>query len=216
MAKKNKEAVSDEMIRITLSTRNFQDRDSAGNSLGTYKGILKNLDSDLSAFERVLQSATNSFDFFNSSLKKIDPKTGLAEQSFYIRKEEFSNAYKALKSKSAELSAKRGEDYSFGVHAVENVKTTKTIYGKQAQKKAMEEVDKLGGVATVNASNPDKLDISIPYDKSTLDSLNQRQRTALITKAIPEAMKLSNIERNKRKKDEENKAVKEAKIQSRN
>lgn len=199
-----------DMVRITLNTSNLQDRDSAGNPLGTYKGVLKNLDSDLRAFERVLQSATNSFDFFNSNLKRIDPKSGLAEQSFYIRREEFDNAYKALKAKSAELASRRGGDYAFGVHAVENIETTKTIYGKRAQKKAMEEVDRLGGVATVNTSNPDKLDISIPYDKSALAGLNKRQRSALISQAIPEAMKLSDIERDQRKKDKE---YKEAEIQ---
>lgn len=199
-----------DMVRITLNTSNLQDRDSAGNPLGTYKGVLKNLDSDLSAFERALQSATNSFDFFNSNLKRIDPKSGLAEQSFYIRREEFDNAYKALKAKSAELASRRGGDYAFGVHAVENIEMTKTIYGKRAQKKAMEEVDRLGGVAIVNASNPDKLDISIPYDKSALAGLNKRQRSALISQAIPEAMKLSDIERDQRKKDKE---YKEAEIQ---
>lgn len=199
-----------DMVRITLNTSNLQDRDSAGNPLGTYKGVLKNLDSDLSAFERALQSATNSFDFFNSNLKRIDPKSGLAEQSFYIRREEFDNAYKALKAKSAELASRRGGDYAFGVHAVENIEMTKTIYGKRAQKKAMEEVDRLGGVATVNTSNPDKLDISIPYDKSALAGLNKRQRSALISQAIPEAMKLSDIERDQRKKDKE---YKEAEIQ---
>lgn len=194
-----------DMVRISLNTSNFQDIDSAGNPLGTYKGVLKNLDSDLSAFERALQSATNSFDFFNSNLKRIDPKSGLAEQSFYIRREEFDNAYKTLKAKSAELSSRRGGDYAFGVHAVENIETTKTIYGKRAQKKAMEEVDRLGGVATVNALNPDKLDISIPYDKSVLAGLNKKQRSSLISKAIPEAMKLSDIEHAQRKKDKENK-----------
>lgn len=200
-----------DMVRITLNTSNFQDRDSAGNPLGTYRGVLKDLDSDLSAFERVLQSATNSFDFFNSNLKRIDPKSGLAEQSFYIRREEFGNAYKALKAKSAELASRRGGNYAFGVHAVENIEMTKTIYGKRAQKKAMEEVDKLGGVATVNASNPDKLDISIPYDKSALAGLNKRQRSALISRAIPEAMKLSDIERDQRKKDKEYKEAKRQK-----
>ena len=194
-----------DMVRISLNTSNFQDIDSAGNPLGTYKGVLKNLDSDLSAFERALQSATNSFDFFNSNLKRIDPKSGLAEQSFYIRREEFDNAYKTLKAKSAELSSRRGGDYAFGVHAVENIEMTKTIYGKRAQKKAMEEVDRLGGVATVNALNPDKLDISIPYDKSVLAGLNKKQRSSLISKAIPEAMKLSDIEHAQRKKDKENK-----------
>lgn len=198
-----------DMVRISLNTSNFQDIDSAGNPLGTYKGVLKNLDSDLSAFERALQSATNSFDFFNSNLKRIDPKSGLAEQSFYIRREEFDNAYKTLKAKSAELAPRRGGDYAFGVHAVENIEMTKTIYGKRAQKKAMEEVDRLGGVATVNALNPDKLDISIPYDKSVLAGLNKKQRSSLISKAIskaiPEAMKLSDIEHKQRKKDKENK-----------
>lgn len=206
MAKKT----SPDMVRITLSTRNLEDVDSSGKALGTFRGELKNLDTDLKSFERALQSATNSFEFFNSNLKSIDPKTGLAEQSFFINQDEFKNAYNALKSRSAELSSRRGGDFAIDVHAIENIEMTKTVYGKRAQKKAMEEIDRLGGTATVNASNPDKLDITLPYDKSALAGMTQRQKTALVSKAIPEAMKLSDIERDERKKEKE---YKEAEIQ---
>lgn len=210
MAKKK---TSPDMVRITLSTRTLEDLDLNGKGLGTYRGELKNLDADLSAFERVLQSATNSFEFFNSNLKTIDTKTGLAEQSFFISQDEFMNAYKALKSKSAELSSKRGSGaFAIDVHAVENLQTTRTVYGKRAQKKAMEEIDRLGGTAVVNASNSDKLDITLPYDKSALAGMTKRQRNALISKAIPEAMKLSRIEKKERKKAE---AVAEAEAQKR-
>ena len=200
-----------DMVKITLSTRDLQDVDPTNKQqLGTFKGILRNLDTDLGAFERVLQSATNSFEFFNSNLKKIDPKSGLAEQSFFIKREELDNAYQSLKTKSAELSSKRGGSYAIDVSDVETIQATRTVYGKRAQKKAIEEIDRLGGTAAVNASNPDKLDITLPYDKSALAGMTQRQKGALITKAIPEAMKLSGVERRQRKADKD---YKEAEIQ---
>ena len=199
-----------EMIKITLNTSGLQDINPNTNQpLGTFRGALKNLDTDLRAFERALQSATNGFELFNNSLKKIDPKTGLAEQSFFVKKEEFDNAMAALKAKSAELAARRGGDYGIDVSPVENFNTTFKVYGKRAQRKAMEGIDRLGGVAVVNASDPDKLDISVPLEAAAVAGMTQSQKRALVEKAIPEAAKLSQIEKDKRDKEREEREAKE-------
>lgn len=202
-----------DLIRVSLNTRNFRDTDpTTGQVFNTYKGALNNLDKDLNAFEKVIKSATNYFEFFNSNLKKIDPKTGYAEQSFFVRKEELDNVLKVLRAKSSELSVMRDGDYAFDVHAVENIKATKTIHGRKAQRMAMEEIDFLGGKAVVNANNPDKLDISLPVDKSMLHNMTQRQKNTLITKSIPKAIKLSDIER---KKEKEESDIREAETEAR-
>ena len=60
-----------EMVKITLDTSNMQDFNDLKEPLGTFRGALKTLDSDLSAFERVIKSASNYFEFFNNNLKKI-------------------------------------------------------------------------------------------------------------------------------------------------
>ena len=201
-----------DLIRVSLNTRNFRDTDPAtGQLLNTYKGALSNLDKDLNAFEKVIKSATNYFEFFNSNLKKVDTKTGYAEQSFFVRKEELDNVLKVLRAKSAELSVMRDGDYAFDIHAVENIKATKTIHGRKAQRMAMEEIDFLGGKAVVNANDPNKLDISLPVDKSMLHNMTQRQKNSLITKAIPKAIKLSDIER---KKEKEESDIREAEIEA--
>lgn len=210
-----------DMVKITLDTSSIQDLDASTQApLGTYKGVLKDLDSDLKAFEKVLQSATNNFDFFNNNLKKIDTNTGLAQQSFYIRREELDNAMSALKAKSASLAPRRGGDYNFTVEDVEMITSKRTIYGKQAQEKAKEEVDRLGGTLTVDPKNPDKVTISIPYDSKSLSGMTKGQKASLITQAIPEARKLSNIEHKARKEEEvyrkaeEDKKAEDEKIKS--
>lgn len=197
-----------DLIRVSLNTRNFRDTDpTTGQVLNSYKGALSNLDKDLNAFEKVIKSATNYFEFFNSNLKKVDTKTGYAEQSFFVRKEELDNVLKVLRAKSAELSVMRDGDYAFDIHASENIKTTKTIHGRKAQRMAMEEIDFLGGKAVVNANDPNKLDISLPVDKSMLHNMTQRQKNTLITKSIPKAIKLSDIERKKEKEESDRREV---------
>ena len=208
-----------DMVKITLDTSSIQDLDALTQApLGTYKGALKDLDTDLKAFEKVLQSATNNFDFFNSNLKKIDTNTGLAQQPFYIRREELDNAMTALRAKSASLAPRRGGDYNFTVDDVEMVTSKRTIYGKQAQEKAKQEVNRLGGTLIVDPKSPDKVTISIPYDSQALAGMTKGQKSSLITQAIPEARKLSNIEHKARKEEEtfrkaeENQKAEEAKI----
>ena len=201
-----------DLVRVSLNTRNLPDINPlTGQIYDTYKGALSNLDKDLIAFEKVIKSATNFFEFFNSNLKKIDPKTGYAEQSFFVRKEELDNVLKVLRVKSSELSVMRGGKYGIDIHSAENIKVTKTIHGRKAQRMAMEEIDFLGGKAVVNANDPNKLDISLPVDKSMLHNMTQRQKKALITKSIPKAIKLSDIER---KKEKEESDIREAEIEA--
>lgn len=201
-----------DLIRVSINTSNFHDTDpKTGKLVNTYKGALSNLDKDLNAFEKVIKSATNHFEFFNSNLKKVDAKTGYAEQSFFVRKEELDNVLKGLRAKSSELAVMRDGDYAFGIHAVENIKATKTIHGRKAQRMAMEEIDFLGGKAVVNANDPNKLDISLPVDKSMLHNMTQRQKNALISNSIPKAIKLSDIER---KKEKEESDIREAEIEA--
>lgn len=198
-----------EMAKITISTRNFEDVDALKQPVGTFKGILKDLNTDLNSFERVLQSATNYFDFFNSSLKKVDPQTGLAQQSFFIRKEELDNALKALSSKSSEMAVKRGSDYAFDVSDIEVKTGRRKIYGKKAQQKAIEEINKIGGTATVDAKNPDMMRITVPFEQSAIAGKTNREIAYMINSYIPEASKLSNIERSRRKTSDKEREEKE-------
>ena len=192
-----------EMVKITLDTSNLQDFNELNQPLGTFKGALKNLDSDLSAFERVIKSASNYFEFFNNNLKKVNEKTGLAEQSFFVRKDELDNVLFALKAKIADLATVRG-DLGFNITSsdVEILQSTRKVLGKEAQKMAIEEVNRLGGKASVNPKNKDKLDIELPVSKSVVQEMSSAEKSALITQAIPYGRKLSGIEGRKRKKEE--------------
>lgn len=192
-----------EMVKITLDTSNMQDFNDLKEPLGTFRGALKTLDSDLSAFERVIKSASNYFEFFNNNLKKIDEKTGLAEQSFFVRKDELDNVLFALNSKAKELTT--GKDslgFNITYSDVETLQSTRKVLGKEAQKMAIEEVNRLGGKASVNLKNKDKLDIELPVSKSLVQEMTSKEKSALITQAIPYGRKLSRIEGRKRKKEE--------------
>lgn len=195
-----------DIVKITISTRNIPDIDPMTNqSTGTFRNILKNNLTDLRSFERVLQSSVDESLYFREDLRTVDPNNGVSEQSVFIKRKDLKNAYGTLMSKSAELSSKRGGEYAIDVYPAEEIKTTKTIYGKDAQKKAIEEINRLEGKATVNASDPDKLDITLPYEQSALDGMNQRQKSGLVEKAISKSRELSNTERNLRKKEEDEK-----------
>lgn len=190
-----------DMVKITLDTSRMQDIDEFNNPLGTYKGVLKDLDSDLSAFERVIKSASNYFEYFNNNLKKINTSTGLAEQSFFVRREELDNVLSAIRGKNAERFGDEG-GYNYTVSNIETIKASRKILGKDAQKKAIEEINRLGGTAVVNPKNKDKLDIYLPVESSSVAGLTGAQKSAIITQAIPEARKLSRIEGKSRRQEE--------------
>lgn len=169
-----------DMVKITLDTSRMQDFDESGTPLGTYKGVLKDLDSDLSAFERVIKSASNYFEYFNNNLKKINTSTGLAEQSFFVRREELDNVLSAIRGKNAEKFGDEG-GYNYTVSNIETIKASRKILGKDAQKKAIEEINRLGGTAVVNPKNKDKLDIYLPVESSSVAGLTGAQKSAIIT-----------------------------------
>lgn len=192
-----------EMVKITLDTSNMQDFNDLKEPLGTFRGALKTLDSDLSAFERVIKSASNYFEFFNNNLKKVNEKTGLAEQSFFVRKDELDNVLFALNAKAKELTTgKDSPGFNITYSDVEILQSTRKVLGKEAQKMAIEEVNRLGGKASVNPKNKDKLDIELPVSKSVVQEMTSKEKSALITQAIPYGRKLSRIEGRKRKKEE--------------
>lgn len=192
-----------EMVKITLDTSNMQDFNDLKEPLGTFRGALKTLDSDLSAFERVIKSASNYFEFFNNNLKKVNEKTGLAEQSFFVRKDELDNVLFALNAKAKELTTgKDSPGFNITYSDVEILQSTRKVLGKEAQKMAIEEINRLGGKASVNPKNKDKLDIELPVSKSVVQEMTSKEKSALITQAIPYGRKLSRIEGRKRKKAE--------------
>lgn len=192
-----------EMVKITLDTSNMRDFNDHNEPLDTFRGALKTLDSDLSAFERVIKSASNYFEFFNNNLKKVNEKTGLAEQSFFIRKDELDNILFALKAKANDLSTGKDDlGYKITYSDVEILQSTRKVLGKEAQKMAIEEINRLGGKASVNSKDKDKLDIELPVSKSDVQEMTSAEKSALITQAIPFGRKLSGIEGKKRKKEE--------------
>lgn len=187
-----------DLVRVTLNTRNFRDTDPVtGKVYNTYQGILPYVGTDFNTFEKLVKSITKQSDSFNPNLRRIDPKNGYTEQDFFVKKEELNNTLKTLRAKITELAVKRGGEYGIDVHSAENIKTTKTILGKRAQRKAMEEIYTLGGKAVVNTNDLDKLDISLPVDKSVSRNMTQRQKNTLITNSIPKAISLSDDEKKK-------------------
>lgn len=187
-----------DLVRVTLNTRNFRDTDPVtGKVYNTYQGILPYVGTDFNTFEKLVKSITKQSDSFNPNLRRIDPKNGYTEQDFFVKKEELNNTLKTLRAKITELAVKRGGEYGIDIHSAENIKTTKTIHGKRAQRKAMEEIYTLGGKAVVNTNDLDKLDISLPVDKSVSRNMTQRQKNTLITKSIPKAISLSDGEKKK-------------------
>lgn len=187
-----------DLVRVTLNTRNFRDTDPVtGKVYNTYQGILPYVGTDFNTFEKLVKSITKQSDSFNPNLRRIDPKNGYTEQDFFVKKEELNNTLKTLRAKITELAVKRGGEYGIDVHSAENIKTTKTILGKRAQRKAMEEIYTLGGKVVVNTNDLDKLDISLPVDKSVSRNMTQRQKNTLITNSIPKAISLSDDEKKK-------------------
>lgn len=187
-----------DLIRVTINTRNFRDTDPETRKVyNTHQGILPYVGTDFNTFEKLVKSVTKQSDSFNPNLRRIDPKNGYTEQDFFVTKGELNNTLKTLRAKITELAVKRGGEYGIDVHSAENIKATKTIHGRKAQSKAMEEIYTVGGKAVVNENNPDKLDISLPIDKSVSRNMTQRQKNSLLTKSIPKAISLSDDEEKK-------------------
>lgn len=197
-----------DLTKITLDTSRMVDLQSI--ALGgqpTYRGELKNLDKDLAQLERTIKSASNTFKYFNDSLKEIDTATGLAKQSFYVASSEVKDVMAALRSKTQEMSQAKGALGAFRISQEDmNVYSTeRTIYGTRAQRKAIEDISNVGGTATVNARNQDVLDIILPVKQGQSGQVSDNYLTSI----LQQAMKYSNAERDMRQQEDKERQEKE-------
>lgn len=197
-----------DLKKITLTTGGFEDVDPVtGAGLGTFRRGLTSLDKELRSLENVIKSASNSFQFFNDSLKSIDKKTGLAQQSFYINPSDTDNVLSALKQFNSLLAQRKVNAGTFVISRedVDLYKTMRHIYGTRAQRRAIEDISNAGGTATVNASNSNILDITLPVPQGQ----SKKDSGEYLTSIIQQAMKYSNAERDMRKQEDRERQEKE-------
>ena len=197
-----------DLKKITLTTGGFEDVDPVtGAGLGTFRRGLTSLDKELRSLENVIKSASNSFQFFNDSLKSIDKKTGLAQQSFYINPSDTDNVLSALKQFNSLLAQRKVNAGTFNISRedVDLYKTMRHIYGTRAQRRAIEDISNAGGTATVNASNSNILDITLPVPQGQ----SKKDSGKYLTSIIQQAMKYSNAERDMRKQEDRERQEKE-------
>ena len=197
-----------DLRKITLTTGGFEDIDpNTGAGLGTFRRGLTSLDKELRSLENVIKSASDSFQFFNDSLKSIDKKTGLAQQSFYINPSETANVLSALKQFNSLLAQRKVNAGTFDISRedVDLYKTMRPIYGTRAQRRAIEDISNAGGTATVNASNSNILDITLPVPQGQ----SKKDSAKYLTSIIQQAMKYSNAERDMRKQEDRERQEKE-------
>ena len=197
-----------DLRKITLTTGGFEDVDPVtGAGLGTFRRGLTSLDKELRSLENVIKSASNSFQFFNDSLKSIDKKTGLAQQSFYINPSDTANVLSALKQFNSLLAQRKVNAGTFDISRedLDVYNTRRTVYGARAQRRAIEDISNAGGTATVNASNSNTLDITLPVPQGQ----SKKESDNYLTSIIQQAMKYSNAERDMRKQEDRERQEKE-------
>lgn len=197
-----------DLRKITLTTGGFEDIDPNTNTgLGTFRRGLTSLDKELRSLENVIKSASNSFQFFNDSLKSIDKKTGLAQQSFYIDPSDTANVLSALKQFNSLLAQRKVNAGTFNItrEDMDAYNARRTVYGTRAQRKAIEDISNVGGTATVNASNSNILDIMLPVKHGQ----SKRDSNKYLTTILKQAMKYSNDERDTRKQEDRERQEKE-------
>lgn len=197
-----------DLTKITLDTSRMVDLQSI--ALGgqpTYRGELKNLDKDLAQLERTIKSASNTFKYFNDSLKEIDTSTGLAKQSFYVASSEVKDVMAALRSKTREMRQAKNALGAFHISRedVDVYNARRTVYGTRAQRKAIEDISNVGGTATVNARNKDMLDIMLPVKQGQ----SKEDSSKYLNTILKQAMKYSNAERDTRKQEDKERQEKE-------
>ena len=194
--------------KITLTTDGFEDIDPVtGAGLGTFRRGLISLDKELRSFENVIKSASNSFQFFNDSLKSIDEKTGLAQQSFYVNPSDTANVLSALKQFNSLLAQRKVNAGTFSISRedVDVYNTRRTVYGARAQRRAIEDISNAGGTATVNASNSNVLDIMLPVSQGQ----SKEDSSKYLASILKQAMKYSNAERDIRNQEDRERQEKE-------
>ena len=197
-----------DLKKITLTTGGFEDVDPVtGAGLGTFRRGLTSLDKELRSLENVIKSASNSFQFFNDSLKSIDKKTGLAQQSFYINPYDTANVLAALKQFNSLLAQRKVNAGTFNISRedVDVYNTRRTVYGTRAQRRAIEDISNVGGTATVNARNKDMLDIMLPVKQGQ----SKEDSSKYLGNILRQAMKYSNAERDTRRQEDKERQEKE-------
>ena len=197
-----------DLRKITLTTGGFEDIDPVtGAGLGTFRRGLTSLDKELRSLENVIKSASNSFQFFNDSLKSIDKKTGLAQQSFYINPSDTANVLSALKQFNSLLAQRKVNAGTFGISRedVDVYNARRTVYGARAQRRAIEDISNAGGTATVNARNSNVLDIMLPVSQGQ----SKEDSSKYLASILKQAMKYSNAERDIRNQEDRERQEKE-------
>lgn len=203
MAKRQKQ-----LMKLTLDTSGFIDLDPATQQpTGTYRSGLPNLDKDLVAFEKIIQSATNQIQYFGDSLKSVDPKSGLAQGSIYFDPAAEKNVMANVKNLVEQIANRKINPGRYGVSTelVDVMETYRKIYGAKAQKKAIEEILARGGEAFVSSKDKDTLKISIPV----ASGLSDKARSSYLDKVLKQAKQYSNEERDTRRQEDRERQEKE-------
>ena len=203
MAKEQKQ-----LMKLTIDTSGFVDLDPiTQQNTGTYRSGLPNLDRDFIAFEKIVQAATKQIQYFGTSLKSVDPKSGLAQGSIYFdpaaEKNVMANVnYLVEQIANRKINAGR---YGVSTELVDVYNTRRTVHGTRAQRRAIEDISNANGKATVNAKNKDMLDIEIPVPQGQ----SKKDSSKYLTSIMQQAMKYSDAERDTRKQEDKERQEKE-------
>ena len=167
---------------------------------------LGTLETDMKKLVNVVSQATNANTYFSAKTKSIDPSTGKAIYEMFIQQSELANAESALKYQLGKWEGSgHGSNYSYSAEQVKYATTYLNLHGKQAQARAKAEIADVAGGKILPApteKNPDRFKALIPLP----DDVSEKDRAWIDErkKAIfQESIALSNIEKNRRKKEEE-------------
>lgn len=169
------------------------------------RGALGHFETDMKKLANVVSQATNANTYFSSKTKSINPATGKAFYEMYIQQSELANAEQALRYQLGKMGGSGGADYKYAYEQVKYAKTYLNLHGKQAQARAKAEIADVAGGKILPAptgKSPDRFKALIPLP----DDVSEKDRAWIDErkKAIfQESIALSNIEKNRRKKEEE-------------
>ena len=169
------------------------------------RGALGHFETDMKKLANVVSQATNANTYFSAKTKSINPATGKAFYEMYIQQTELANAEQALRYQLGKMGGSGGADYKYAYEQVKYATTYLNLYGKQAQARAKAEIADVAGGKILPApteKNPDRFKALIPLP----DDVSEKDRAWIDErkKAIfQESIALSNVEKNRRKKEEE-------------
>lgn len=169
------------------------------------RGALGHFETDMRKLANAVSQATNTDTYFSSKTKSINPATGKAFYEMYIQQTELANAEQALKYQLGKMSGSGGANYEYAYEQVKYATTYLNLHGKQAQARAKAEIADVAGGKILPAptgKSPERFKalIPLPDDLSEKDKawLNKRKKAI-----FQESIALSNVEKNRRKKEEE-------------